>query len=127
VAEVRLLAFHLPLCDQCTNIAHIEQTQDPPMTDVAQRSTSRSSRLGIRATPAQEAILKRAAEARHKSLTEFILDSACSAAEQTLLDQRLFVVPTAQYEALLKMLDRPARANPGLKRLFSKKAPWEKR
>jgi uncharacterized protein (DUF1778 family) len=37
----------------------------------------------------QEAILKRAADARHKSLTEFILDSACSAAEQTLLDQRL--------------------------------------
>lgn len=97
------------------------------MTEVAQRPSPRSSRLGIRATPEQEAILKRAAEARHKSLTEFILDSACSAAEQTLLDQRLFVVPGGQYEALMEMLDRPAQPNPGLERLFSKKAPWEKR
>lgn len=97
------------------------------MTTVAPRPAPRSSRLGIRATPQQEAILKRAAEARHKSLTEFILDSACNAAEQTLLDQRLFVVPGGQYEALLDMLDRPARANPGLKRLFAKKAPWDKR
>jgi len=97
------------------------------MTNVTRRPASRSARLGIRATPEQEAILKRAAEARHKSLTEFILDSACSAAEQTSLDQRLFVVPDSQYEALIEMLDRPARANPGLKRLFANKAPWDKR
>jgi uncharacterized protein (DUF1778 family) len=96
------------------------------MTELAQRPSSRSARLGIRATPEQEAILKRAADARHKSLTEFILDSACSAAEQTLLDQRLFVVPGGQYESLMELLDRPAKANPGLKRLFSKKAPWDK-
>ena len=96
------------------------------MTDIAQRPSPRSSRLGIRATPEQEAILKRAAEARHKTLTEFILDSACSAAEQTLLDQRLFIVPTGQYAALIELLDRPAQLNTGLKRLFSKKAVWEK-
>jgi uncharacterized protein (DUF1778 family) len=98
------------------------------MTQTVRRpSSSRSARLGIRATPEQEALLKRAAKARRKSLTEFILDSACGAAEQTLLDQRLFVVPTARYEALLDLLDRPAQANPGLKRLYSKKAPWDKR
>lgn len=97
------------------------------MNAVSPRQSSRSARLGIRATPQQEAILKRAAEVRHKSLTEFILDSACSAAEQTLLDQRLFLVPTDQYVALLDMLDRPAKPNPGLKRLFAKKAPWESR
>ena len=57
------------------------------MTDIAQRPSPRSSRLGIRATPEQEAILKRAAEARHKTLTEFILDSACSAAGLAPKDQ----------------------------------------
>lgn len=71
--------------------------------------------------------MKRAAHARHKSLTEFILDSACSVAEQTLLDQRLFVVPTGQYEALLEMLDGPTQSNPGLEWLLAKKAPWEMR
>ncbi|KFZ35932.1 hypothetical protein HR45_19155 [Shewanella mangrovi] len=88
--------------------------------------TSRSARLGLRATPEQEAVLRHAADIAHKSLTDFILDSACHAAEQTLLDQRLFVVSGEQYQNLLDMLDQPARDNQGLQDLFSRKAPWEK-
>lgn len=88
---------------------------------------ARSSRLGLRATPKQEAVLRRAAEATHKSLTDFILDSACQAAEQTLLDQRLFMVSGSQYQALLDLLDRPAGDNAGLRDLFSKPAPWNVR
>ena len=88
--------------------------------------TSRSARLGLRATPEQEAILRRAADIAHKSLTDFILDSACHAAEQTLLDQRLFVVSGEQYQDLLDMLDQPAQENKGLQDLFSRTAPWEK-
>ena len=30
------------------------------------------------------------------------------------------------YQALLDLLDRPARSNAGLKKLFSQPAPWEK-
>ena len=88
--------------------------------------TSRSARLGLRATPEQEAILRRAADIAHKSLTDFILDSACHAAEQTLLDQRLFVVSGEQYQDLLDMLDQPSQDNQGLQDLFSRNAPWEK-
>ena len=88
--------------------------------------TSRSARLGLRATPEQEAVLRRAADISHKSLTDFILDSACHAAEQTLLDQRLFIVSGEQYQDLLDMLDQPAQENQGLQDLFSRTAPWEK-
>mgnify|MGYP000101821413 FL=1 len=88
--------------------------------------TSRSARLGLRATPEQEAVLRRAADIAHKSLTDFILDSACHAAEQTLLDQRLFIVSGEQYQDLLNMLDQPAQDNQGLQDLFSHTAPWEK-
>ena len=84
----------------------------------------RSARLGLRATPQQEAVLRRAAEVSNKSMTEFILDSACRAAEQALLDQRLFVVSGSQSKALLSLLDRPAQDNAGLKDLFSRRAPW---
>ena len=87
----------------------------------------RSSRLGLRATPEQEKVLRRAADASHKSLTDFILDTACQAAQQTLLDQRLFMLSENQSGDLLEMLDRPARSNTGVKSLFSKPAPWEKR
>ena len=87
-------------------------------------SAARSARLGLRATPDQETVLRRAAEVAHKSLTDFILDAAYQAAEQTLLDQRLFMVSGSQYQALLDMLDRPATENPGLADLFSRRVPW---
>lgn len=87
-------------------------------------TATRSARLGLRATPRQEAVLRRAAEISNKSMTEFILDSACQAAEQALLDQRLFLVTGSQSQALLSLLDRPAQDNPGLKELFSRRAPW---
>ncbi len=84
----------------------------------------KSARLGLRATLEQEAVLRRAADIAHKSMTDFILDSACQAAEQTLLDQRLFLVSGSQSHALLDLLDRPAQDNAGLRDLFSRSVPW---
>lgn len=95
------------------------------MTTIAITPTTRSARLGLRATPEQEAVLRRAADVAHKSLTDFILDSACLAAQQTLLDQRLFLVSGSQCLALLELLERPAQPNDGLRDLFSRKAPWD--
>ena len=89
-------------------------------------TATRSARLGLRATPQQEAVLRRAAEVSHKSMTDFILDTACQAAEQVLLDQRLFLVEDSQAQALLDLLDRPEQDNAGLRELFSRRAPWTK-
>lgn len=89
-------------------------------------TATRTARLGLRTTPQQEAVLRRAAEVSHKSMTDFILDSAYQAAEQTLLDQRLFLVSGRQSRAFLDLLDRPERDNPRLKDLFSRRAPWSK-
>lgn len=92
----------------------------------ANNSAARSARFGLRATPEQEAVLRRAAEVAHKSLTDFILDAACQAAERTLLDQRLFMVSGSQYQALLEMLEQPEADNAGLADLFARRAPWAK-
>jgi uncharacterized protein (DUF1778 family) len=97
------------------------------MPAIASSPASRTARLGLRATPEQEIVLRRAAAVAHKSLTDFILDSACLAAEQTLLDQRLFMVSGSQYQALMDLLDRPEQPNDGLRELFSRKAPWNAR
>lgn len=97
------------------------------MTAAESSPPARSARLGLRATPEQEAVLRRAAEVAHKSLTDFILDSACLAAEQTLLDQRLFMVSGSQYQALMDLLDRPEQSSHGLEALFARKAPWDSR
>lgn len=104
---------------ECVNLRVISMTATitPP--------SARSARLGLRATREQEIVLRRAADVAHKSLTDFILDSACLAAEQTLLDQRLFMVSDGQYQALLSILDRSEEPNEGLRDLFSRKAPWD--
>lgn len=94
-----------------------------PATNI--QPTARTARFGLRATMQQETILRRAAEVSRKSLTEFILDSACAIAEQTLLEQRLFLASGQQYQTLLELLDRPPQANTGLEKLFNKTAPWE--
>jgi len=90
-----------------------------------QPRAQRTARLGLRATPEQERVLRRAAKAAHKSLTDFILESACQAAEQTLIDQRLFVISGDQAQSLLDLLDRAAEDNAGLRDLFSRPDPWE--
>jgi uncharacterized protein (DUF1778 family) len=86
--------------------------------------SARSARLGLRSSPSQVLVLRRAAEVARKSLTDFILDSACLAAEQTLLEQRLFCVDDAEYDAFVAVLDRPPSVNPGLQDLFARPAPW---
>ena len=94
-------------------------------TQTIVKRTAKSSRFGLRATPEQEIILRQAADLCHKTLTEFIMESAYHAAEQTLLDQRLFTVSGSRYQNLLNLLDRPAKDNSGLRDLFSKPAPWD--
>ena len=96
-------------------------------SQTAEKRSPKSARIGLRATAAQESLLRRAAEASHKSLTEFILDSAYKAAEETLLDQRYFMVDGERYQRLLEILDQAPSDNPGLRELFSKKAPWDEK
>ena len=89
-------------------------------------TATRTARLGLRTTPEQEAVLLRAAEVSHKSLTDFAFGSACPAAERTLLDQRLFLVSGSESQALIGLLDRTEQDNQCLKDLFSRRAPWSK-
>ncbi len=86
--------------------------------------SSRSARLGLRTTLEQDIVLRRAAKLANKSLTDFILDSAYQVAEQTLLDQRLFLLDGVQAQAFVDLLDRPAQENPGLQDLLGRPIPW---
>ncbi len=85
----------------------------------------RSARLGLRTTPAQAAIIQRAAEVKGKSVTEFVLSSACEKAEQTLLDQRFFSVSEESWREFQDALERPAQMKAGLRRLLTEPSVWE--
>jgi uncharacterized protein (DUF1778 family) len=98
------------------------------MGNVAKRKNEaiRTARFGFRVTRRQEVLIRRAAEATQKSVTEFVLNSACSAAENALLDQKLFFTDDESWQAFLDTMERSAKNKPRLGELMRHRAPWEK-
>lgn len=86
---------------------------------------TKTSRLGFRASEPQAKIIRMASDISHKSLTDFIMDSAYQAAEKVILDQRLFMVSEDIFNKFSDILDRPTKENEELKDLFSSSSPWD--
>ena len=84
----------------------------------------RSQRLGIRTTSSQAALIKLAAELKGKSVTDFILSSACETAEQIILNQRIFITDENAWKAFNDILDRPVKENKKLKKLITAPPVW---
>ena len=79
----------------------------------------RNRRFQLRATAAEEELIRAAAERQGVNVTEFIMQSARERAEQSLADQTRLVVDEKQSKAFLAALDRPAQDKPRLRYLFS--------
>lgn len=78
--------------------------------------------IQIRASAEAKAMLNRAAAARGQKLSEFVLESARQRAEETLLDQRLFLLDDAAFEAFAAMLDRPKELPEEVKRRLTRRS-----
>lgn len=81
--------------------------------------------IQIRASADTKAMIARAAEMRGQKLSEFMLDSARKQAEETLLDQRLFMLDDARYDAFVASLDNPPEITPEAKARLSRRSPWQ--
>lgn len=81
--------------------------------------------IQIRASADTKAMIARAAEMRGQKLSEFMLDSARKQAEETLLDQRLFMLDDARYDAFVTSLDNPPEITPEAKARLSRRSPWQ--
>jgi len=88
------------------------------------KTNARSSRLSLRVTKEQKITLRCAAEVARKSLNDFIVEAACRAAVDTLLDQQSFMVSGSQYRSYVQLLERPEANNPELANLFSRHPVW---
>ena len=62
--------------------------------------------------------MRAAATAERKSVSEFVLDTALSAAEERLADRRIFTLDSKKWDAFVAALDAPPRRHPRLERLF---------
>ena len=89
------------------------------------RTQTKTERFTLRATNAQKELIAKAAAIKHTNTTDFILSNACKAAEDALLDQKLFFTDKETYNKFEETLDRPVTTKPELTDLMRKKAPWE--
>jgi uncharacterized protein (DUF1778 family) len=80
--------------------------------------TTRSEKLDLRLTPAAKRALQAAAGVSRRSVSEFVLESALSRADETLADRRAFRLNAARWKAFMAALDAPPRPLPRLERLL---------
>jgi len=90
------------------------------------QSAPRDTVINLRAPSERKALIDKAASAVGKKRSDFMLDAAYQAAENVLLDQRLFRLDAKAFAAFNAMLDAPVEDNPALREMLAAKAPWEK-
>ncbi len=86
----------------------------------------KATRLNLRTSAQQDALIRRAAESVGRSVTEFVLDSACANAEHVLADRNRFVLDDEAWRDFMAALDRPVTDKPRLKRLLTEPSVLER-
>jgi uncharacterized protein (DUF1778 family) len=89
------------------------------------RSTTRSEKLDLRLSPEAKQKLYTAAAAANRSVSDFVLESALSRADETLIDRRHFGLDAEQWTAFTIALDAPPRSHPRLERLLKEPSVFE--
>jgi uncharacterized protein (DUF1778 family) len=88
-------------------------------------SAVKATRVQLRLRPDQKAVLARAAELRHTSLSNFMLEHAYEAAQQVLAEQVDIRLPPAEWKAFCKALDAPPRPIPALQKLLTEASVFD--
>lgn len=85
-----------------------------------------TERFNLRATPEQVAKIRAAAElGNERSLTDYILTSALTIAEQRLMDRTHLSFNAGAYDAFVRALEEPPKDLPRLRRLLSEPSVLE--
>lgn len=93
---------------------------------MTRETEQRSERIDIRTTPGVKRLLQDAATTAHKTVSEFLLDSALTKAAEVMADRRLFTLNDEQWAAFMAALDAPPKPMPRLERLLTEPSALEK-
>ncbi len=78
----------------------------------------RTEKLDVRVSPSAKAKLQTAASATRRSMSDFVMESALSRAEETLAERRVFGLDAEKWAAFQAALDAPVRPLPRLQALL---------
>jgi len=82
------------------------------------QSPARSARIEARIAPTALATVRRAAEIQGRSLSDFVVEAALSAAERTVEAAQIIQLSLADQERIADLLSRPAAPSAALDRAF---------
>lgn len=91
----------------------------------AVRKPTRDKQINVRATEEERAVIDYAASLVNKNRTDFIIERAVHEAQNIILDQRVFVLDDARYQAFIEQLEAPVENVEGRKRLMEVKPEWK--
>lgn len=94
---------------------------------VAKNISVKRETLNLRIKPAERDLIDRAAKARGKNRTDFVLEAARAAAEEALIEQRIIMADPDAYQAFLERLDQAPVPNDALRKTMQTSAPWEQK
>jgi len=94
---------------------------------VAKNISVKRETLNLRIKPAERDLIDRAAKARGKNRTDFVLEAARAAAEEALIEQRIIMADPDAYQAFLERLDQAPAPNDALRKTMQTSAPWEQK
>ena len=78
----------------------------------------RTEKLDVRVSRAAKAKLQAAASAAHRSMSDFVMESALSKADEMLAERRVFALSPEKWTAFQSALDAPVRALPCMEALL---------
>ncbi len=88
-------------------------------------ATSKREALNIRIQPQVRELIDRAARLTGKNRTDFVLEAARQAAENTLLDRTVISLNAPAYREFLARLDSPPQPNKRLVKTMRTPPPWK--
>lgn len=86
----------------------------------------KSQRIEVRATPRQESLLRDAAAATDRTVTDFVLGTAVIEAERVLAERRWFVATDSQLDDFERLCEQPLPSTSKLERLLTRPSPFGK-
>jgi uncharacterized protein (DUF1778 family) len=85
----------------------------------------KDSRLAVRLSSDQDALIRHAAEVEGTSITDFTVAAAVAHARDVLAERRVFAVDDAAWSEFLAILDRPVSSKPRLEKLFTEPSAFD--
>lgn len=90
------------------------------------KSTTPRNTLNLRIKPEERNLIDMAAKVVGKNRTDFILEAARNAAEETLLERTIFWASPEAYEEFIALLDAPPKPNERLRKTMQTTTAWMK-